>query len=498
MTKKFLSFLLGLIMIISVFPQISFAQSTYESRYDDMESYDYHHLGFESGNYCSFGSHANEVEPSDDVAYSGEKSLKFANRRHRNSTLKFIDIFKRELIKEDIGKTFRLSFMLYPDKTKGVYKKGVSDIDESERKNYFYTEEELKDSNGTEFSITMAGPNEKNYKHRTGNNSLTYDVYAQWNKWNQIYVYYTVGEQYLSTGSTEGLSDPYINSFRLGQDRINYGVDQGLCHTFYVDDFRVDEVEAKTEYTVTDNIVSVRNTFVDCKEPYARTIIMEYDKDNRLIGSFISDKSNVKDAGGNYIPLKCNYTKKQTDSTLYTVTYGNDYSHPLSPVASVYDRPEKMEYIDEIAATKRAKEMLRLSKATYTDALTEGIDTDNAYFFSTDDTEYKSSSDKDLSTKGTMDVNEKSSAYLKFDISDYKYNSTSHAYIRLYTSSMKAPGEIKIYATDDVREENEIRFSSAPEEKEQVSSKYTDGKLVEYWFDVSSYVNQRCNRAKRV
>ena len=497
MIRKSLCTILISIMLISVFPSVSFADKDYEKRYDDMESYDYHNLGFDSDNYCSFGGHSKEVEPSDDVACSGEKSLKLYNRRHRNSTLKFLDIFKRELTKDDVGKTFRLSFMLYPDKNSGVYKKGVSDIEESERKNYLYTEEELKDSNGTEFSITMAGPNEKNYKHRTGISSLTCDVYAQWNKWNQISVYYTVKEEYLPTGSKEELSDPYINSFRLGQDSINYGLNQGLCHTFYVDDFTVEEVGSKTEFSMTDGVVSVRNTFFDVSEDYVRTLIMEYDKDNKLIGSFVSEKSSVKDAGGNYVPLKCKYQRKQSDSSLYTITYGKDYSSPVSSLMSVYDRPEKMEYIDEVKGIKRAREMLSLSSATYTDALTEGLDTDNAYFFSTDDTEYKSSSDKDLSTKGTMDVNEKSSAYLKFDISDYKYNSTSHAYIRLYTSSMKAPGEIRIYATDDTRGEAEIRFSSAPEEKEQVSSKYTDGELVEYWFDVSSYVNDEMENGKK-
>ncbi len=489
MMKKSISSILILIMLISVFPHISFAE--YEYRYDDMESYDYHHLGFESNTYCSFGAYADEVEPTDDVAYSGGKSLKFSNRRHRNATLKFLDIFKRELTKDDIGKTFRLSFMLYPDKSKGVYNKVVSEMDKSELKNHLYTNEELKESKGTEFSIVMTGPNGKNYKYRANNDGLKYSAFAEWDKWNQVYVYYTVEDKYLSTKSTESLSDPYINSLRLGQDTINYGIDQGLCHTFFVDDFKVEEVEAKTEFSVSDNIVSVRNTFLDVDEDYARTLIMEYDKDNKLIGSFVSEKKSVRDITGKYVPLKCKYTKKAEDSSIYTVTYTDDYSKPLSPFVSIYDRPEDIEYIDEIKGRKRAQEMLRLSKADYKDALKVGLDTDNAYFFSIEDADYSSSNpDKNSGKKGDVSINENSSAYMKFDISDYKLSSTSHAYVRLYTSELKKPGDIKIYATDDEREESDITFSSSPQEKDQILSKYIDGDLVEYWFDISSYVNK--------
>ncbi len=496
--KRLLGVILFVSLLITGIPSYSFANDTYFSRFDDMEGYDYYHLGFESNTYCSFGANADEVKSSGDVAFSGEKSLKFGNRRHGNATLKFLDIFKRELTKDDVGKTFRLSFMLYPDKDAGVYNKAVSEIDESERKNHFYTQEELKESKGTEFSIVMTGPNGKNYKYRANNNTIKHDVYAEWNKWNQIYVYYTVEEQYLSTGTTEDLSDPYINSFRLGQDNIDYSINQGLCHTFYVDDFKVEEVKAKTEYSLTDGNVSVRNTFLDVNEDYVRTLIMEYDKDNKLIGSFVSEKSNVRDIAGKQTPLKCKYTRKVEDSSLYTVTYSEDFSNPVSPMTSIYDRPESMEYIDETKGRKRAQEMLRLSQADYKDALREGLDADNAYFFSVEDADFSSlSPDKDSGDKGDMDINANSSAYIKFDISGYKFSSASHAYVRLYTSYLKTPGDIMLYATDDERSENDIKYSSMPIEKEQISSKYIDGELVEYWFDVSSYANKMLLQGKK-
>ena len=155
-----------------------------------------------------------------------------------------------------MGKTFRISFYIYPDSTKPVYKSTPDSTTTDDE----FTTEELKQSKGAEFTVYLAGPDAKSYKYRTGVVN-THKFFAEWDKWTEINYYYTVEKQYLPTGSTEELSDPYLNAIRVGQSKGDDVLGSALADTFYVDDVKVSEVGARFYTNIKDGVAYVSTVF---------------------------------------------------------------------------------------------------------------------------------------------------------------------------------------------------------------------------------------------
>ena len=502
---KAISFSLTIIMLIGIFSSVTFAKEENTLGqvmfFEDFENLSHDKVGFHSKEvkYCEFGSYSGLAEISADIAYSGSYSMKLPGRYNELSSLKVLDILDRPVSRDDIGRTYRISFMIYLDKAKGVYYKKGNSYDETKGL-YSVTEEDLLSSEGTEISVTMAGPNGKNFKYRTGSEfSKTY--YIPWDEWTPVTFSYFVDNEHLSNGSEGSLSNPYIDSFRISQNSISVGTKEYICDTFYIDDLKVDVVSADVDYSMRGNDIAVIARYSPkCAEEYSRTFILEYSKDGRLIGSKVGDKitTTVNTVIGN--SSETYYVRKDAESDIYTVLYGKDISTPLYPVTQLHKYPDKYMFADSRFAVSRAKEMLASSKAEYKDAVTfdERVDKENAYFFSTEDTYADSSkSDKSMSTSGYVKVNAQTSGVIRFDISQLKEKSTSHAYIVLYPSNVRTGGDVTVYDYPHMWDEKSFTYSNIAQSGDKICTFTVNYAEVVSYIDVTSFVNKSISEGKK-
>ena len=495
---KAISFSLTIIMLIGIFSSVTFAKEENTLGqvmfFEDFENLSHDKVGFHSKEvkYCEFGSYSGLAEISADIAYSGSYSIKLPRRYNELSSLKVIDILNRPIEQSDVGKAYRISFMIYLDKNKGVYYKSASSRDEA-KELYSVTEEDLAINGGTSISVTMSGPNGKNFKYRTGS-EFARTFFVPWNEWFPVSYTYSVDATYLSSGSEDALSNPYIDSFRIAQNTISSGVNEYICDTFYIDDFRVEETGADIDYSLRGNNVTVLTRYTPgvCEE-YSRTFIFEYSHDGRLLGSKVGEKeaTRMNALVGN--TCETYYVRKSTESDIYTVSFGSDISKPLYPLTKLLMVPEKYQYADTQYALERAKEMLNLSKAEYKDAVAfdDRLDNDNAYFFSADDVYTDSSkSDKSMGSSAYIKVSSETNGFLKFDISELKEKSASHSYIVLYPSRLRKGGEMSLYEYPHLWEEKTLTFANTDAFGDKITTFKTDYAEVVNYIDVTSFVNK--------
>ncbi|MBE7046431.1 MAG: DNRLRE domain-containing protein [Ruminococcaceae bacterium] len=240
--KKVICLILVCIFILGTVPLTSYSVIISSDRIiksDDIESHSTSDKLVVNGNdyFCGFGTDIGGTVITDQFAHSGTKSIKQYGRYSMGATVKIHNLFDKKLTTDDAGARYTVSFYVYADKSSGVYKKSAAGVGESERVDYLYTEEELKSSTGCKFIVYLCGPDAKKYKYRTGTvNAQYYDI--PWNEWTCINYSYVVDSKYLPTDSAEDLSDPYLESIRVGNTG-DYSLDQGCPDTFYIDDITV-------------------------------------------------------------------------------------------------------------------------------------------------------------------------------------------------------------------------------------------------------------------
>lgn len=461
-------------------------------KYDDLESYDFNEK-FIVKSHKSFSQYGNLFEKtylSNKYIYSGEKSICQSGRYGNNGTIKALNIFDRELTKDDIGKTFMISFKVYFDKEAGAYKENPAELDGDERKELLYTEEELKESKGTEVIAYMAGPDGDTFANRSGIVSMGVKRFVPWNEWTEVYFYYTVEEKYLPTGSTASRSDPYLNAVRIGTD-ADYSIDNALADTFYVDDFKVSEVGAIVYGGfMEDSVQTIAYFTEDCRIPYARPILFEYNEDNKLLGVTMGELTDAED----YCEMSRNV--KDETSRVFVSVYANTFSPVVSPMVEVIRQPEYVGYITPDMAKARAKEMLALSKAEYKDALSfdKRVDKENEYFLTVGDTYSVKNAPSETRGEATgLIARDGYNSLVKFDISDSQKKSVSNAYVYFYTDSVATPGKAELYAVSNHWNEEELTHNNCPSKGEKISELQIDYKDIVYFFDITSYVNKTVN-----
>ena len=218
-------------------------------RADDFESYTVGKtFNSNSGTYRAFGNHSNVPKITSDVAYEGEKSLCMSGISHTSASLKILNFLQRKITLADVGTTFNISFMIYPDKTKGVYSSKGETVEDCTP----FTEEQLKETVSTEFRLLLAGPDGQNYTYRQGYNTKGkyLEFNAKWNEWNKVEFSYTVTEEFLDNNSLENLTNPYIDSLRIMQNGVDFSINQGIANTYYLDNFSVTALQTINTTTV--------------------------------------------------------------------------------------------------------------------------------------------------------------------------------------------------------------------------------------------------------
>ncbi|MBE7046429.1 MAG: DNRLRE domain-containing protein [Ruminococcaceae bacterium] len=468
------------------------ASSYYAVMTDDIESHELNEelLANSSAVFCNFGADSKETVITNTFSRSGSKSIKQSGRVSSGATVKIHNLFGRQLTEEDIGKTFLIELYVYADKNSGVYKQSVKDIPEEERDNYKYTDEELKQSTGCRFSVYMAGPDDKKYMHRAGITSDPFITkqHVPWNKWTPVKLYYTVTEEYLSNGSEENLTDPYLDSIRVGQAASANSIDRAFSDTIYIDDITVNEVGSTFKSAFVDGKMSVLNQFTQsCPVVDAKTMIFEYDPSGKLMGAMINSTPVSDDKTKKFIT---EYDVKANDSNVYVTVWSN--LHPLTPLSELSRSYNADDFVPPTVAKLRAEEMLSLSQADYKDALTkeDKLQKDNLYFFSSDDTYVKSDeADENFGTEGVMKVSESSSSMVKFDISSAECNSVSHAYVSLYTDAVVTGDDVDIYAVSSDWDEGNLTYNKIPSKGDRLDTVNAGYHRIVYFFDVTSYVN---------
>ena len=209
--KKILSVFLVLTMLIGcICTNVLSASADEIEKYDDMENYtskDKFNVKVHKS-FSNFGEGKAKITVSDKIVHSGQKALHQKNRNKTGGTIKALNLFGRELTKADVGKKIAISFYVYADMSDGVFKSAYSGDEGDDRQKHLYSAEELKKSEGTVISVLMAGPDEDNYQNRQGHETpFNGEYFIPWNQWTKITHYYTIGLEFLPTGSTEKKSD---------------------------------------------------------------------------------------------------------------------------------------------------------------------------------------------------------------------------------------------------------------------------------------------------
>ncbi|MBE7046428.1 MAG: DNRLRE domain-containing protein [Ruminococcaceae bacterium] len=448
--------------------------------------------------FCNFGANSKRTAITDEFSRSGNKSIIQSGRTSPSATVKIHNLFGNKLTMEDVGRTFLIKMYVYADKESGVYKQAVTGIPATEIEQYKYTDEELKESTGCEFQLYLAGPDGKNYKYRTGSNGInTVKKYpVRWNEWTPLTYYYTVKESYISTGSTEDLSDPYLDSIRVAQAGSTTDINKAFSDTIYIDDITVNEVGAEIQSCFYDGTMYMTGRFTDtCPDIDAKMMMMEYDSTGKLIGTKIQSAPVPSDRTEKSSMV---YNVKSDESKVYgTVWSGINPITPMTEFSKIYN-PEN--FVPPEIGVERAKEMLSLSKAEYKDALSfdERADRENEYFQSATDV-YVSAKNPD--TKAISDeyinVSPDYAGVVKFDISDSSMQSFSHAYLSFYTQSVATGGKVGLYAINSDWTEENLTYNKISSGMEKICELDVGYKDIVYFFDISSYANKMVKNGQK-
>ncbi len=461
-------------------------------RTDDLEEYETNKtFTSSSGLYRAFGGHSNSPKVTEANAYDGKKSILMSGISHTSASMKVLNFLQRDITEEDVGKTFKISFMMYPIKSAGVY----STVGDTANDCTKFDEQELSQSEGTRYAFVMAGPDGQNYQYRQGSNVSDHVTafFLPWDEWTEVTAYYTVEEEYLDNGSEDNLSNPYINSFRIIQNNINFGENQGLCNSYYFDCLSVTEVDAKLEYARNDDKISVRTKYLNSiQNDIARTLVSEYDSRGRLLSAKVGPKVNTGFQGGNMSISIMEYTPVSDDSDIYATVLTGVGITPAITKIKIGKRLPGYGFVTEDDAISRAKQMLTLSTATYKDAIDsdQGFDKENAYYFPVVDTYFDpSSTTQSNHDTTTMSVNTNRHGALKFDISNQEAKSVSHSYVGLYAYTMTSGGTFDIYSTSGEDWDETSVYSELPSVASKLDSIKMEYPGVVYYFDVTDTVN---------
>ncbi len=469
------------------------------TRVDDLEDYETGKtLTSSSGTYRAFGGHSNAPKITEANAYDGKKSILMSDICYTSASLKVLNFLQRDITTDDVGKTFRISFMMYPIKSEGVY----SSLGETTDECTPFTQEELDESVGTRYNVVLTGPDGQNYKYRQSStdDNHSYEVFLPWDEWTEVAIYYTVDDLYLDNGSEENLSNPYINSLRIYQLGNNFGVNQGICDSYYFDKLSVTEVDAKLDYARDDNKIIVRTEYLySIQNDIARTVVSEYDKEGKLLSAMVGPKVNTGFQTNSMNISLLEYVPESDDSEIYASVLTGVGITPAISKMKIGKRLQGYGFVTESQAVERAKEMIRLSKATYKDAIESdvGFDKENAYYFPTVDTYFDPESSQISNYKTTtLTVNPNRHGALKFDISKETNTSVSHSYVGLYTYSLTTQGAFDIYLLSGNNWDENSIYTDLPSVGNKIDSVNVEYPGVTYYFDVTDTVNTALSKGE--
>ena len=505
MLKKTISIILSLLLIITTLGNICvFAADNSDFgrdiKFDDFESYttgDTFTWSKTSSkhDYHTFGSYSMTPEASEDVAHSGNKSLKVFSRCDKGVSLKFINLY--EATNENVGNTYDFSLWIYADKNAGVYKNSAKSIGECTP----FTEEELSKSEGTFFDLIMAGPDGDNYQYRSGQGSIIGKYFVRWNTWTKINAQFTFTKSFVDNGSQEKGDNYAVNAFRLYQSGIDYSLNSGLCDTFYVDDVTVETTGASvsasgTNPENTDVSVEVKY-YKPSKEYSVRAIACEY-----LEGKLINIKSNenfiVKTNEKSY-PVKDTFTmnRKSENSEVRVYVVSSDFSKPVCSTQIINLVPWSVLVGESVDAY--TDEVISLSTATYKDAIDEIPDIDGNKYYHSSASSYTQSAEPDVvKFNNTLMVKNSCRTYIRFNLSDIP-DKTAYAYLRMYnykTSGTLDGGVISVYETDNNWQEDKLTHNNAPKLGEKISELEVTDANIPCYFNISEYMNKALKEGK--
>jgi len=210
-------------------------------RLDDMENYA-ENQEFKANqtpchNYGAFGGIGKGTVRA--ILKDGNTVLRLSPREDPLKSLKVNNLFGKPLTAEDVGKTYRISFKLYPDR--GTVYKNKS----TEEK---FTADALTNrSEGAYFTVQMAGNDDQRYKYRAGDSGIlekqggTPQFLLPWNTWTEVSFLYMVEADQLDNGSAEKQANPLVNALRIMQTQININgtAAAGFTQMYYLDDLTV-------------------------------------------------------------------------------------------------------------------------------------------------------------------------------------------------------------------------------------------------------------------
>jgi len=502
MKKRLLGMTLVLTIIFTLFSGINVIGSSVTkgfglvTKYDDMEGYD---VGAKFTwskpnsvyDFHSYGNYSKIPVASDEVAYSGNKSVKFSQRCDRQSSFKMINLFEPTM--ENVGTTYDISFKVYADKNAGVYKNSGKSVDECVP----FTDEELKKSEGTFINLVLAGPDGDNYKYRSGYGNPHASTFVKWNEWTEISTQFTFQEKFVDDGNTGKLKNPAVNAIRVYQSTIDYSLNEGLCDTFYIDDVTVQKAGAMVSATssnLENTEINIHTDFYKPSSQYkAKSIACEY-LDGRLINIKAGNVYTVNTTAHVY-PLRSSFsmTKKYKESDVVVYVMSSDYANPICRPRKVSLLPQSVvqERLDNIEGY--AEEVIKASTATYKDAI-EGqpVIDGNKYYRSTDGSYTQSSDANNTRFNESLVVRKTCDSYVKFSVPD-KTDKVAYAYLRMYTKKLSndnKPGTIEVYETGNDWEESKLTHNNAPKLGKKIAELYVDNYNVPYYFDITDYINE--------
>ncbi len=502
MKRRIVCLLLCLVMIMPMLGTISVVSASeiagefgIMTKSDDFESY-------ETGLRCSwsktssvidyhnYGGYGGVPVISDDVAYSGSKSVKFSSRCNRGASLKMINLF--EASEENVDTTFDISFWIYADKDAGVYKSTGDTTDDCTP----FTEEEFNKSEGTFFNMVLAGPDGDNYKYRSGYGNPNGSTFVKWNTWTKMSIQFTLTAKFLDNGSTDALMNPAVNAIRLYQNGIDYTVNSGLCDTFYVDDVIVEKAGATVSASEENQDGSILNIHADFYKPSqeysAKVFACEY-----LAGQLVNIKSGkeykVKNTLHTY-PTRSSFVleKKYKESQVVVYVLSSDFANPICRPTTINLVPwsvteERINSLDDYAQS-----IIDSSTATYKDNIEETPFVDGNKYYRSVGAAYTQSSEPDSTRfNNGLVVRSSCDSYIKFSVPD-KTDKVAYAYLRLFTTrngTNNVPGVISVYETGNDWVENNLTHNNAPKLGDKISELEVANHYVPYYFDITDYIN---------
>ncbi|MBE7046527.1 MAG: sialate O-acetylesterase [Ruminococcaceae bacterium] len=215
---------------------------------EDFEGYSYStQTHINTPHYRTFGSGGGSLTigtTSEDlsgmVPASGTNALGITGRGGSNIGIKINDVFQGLPVASDVGKVFRISVKVYPDKSFPLYKEAATSVANNTSA---LTDAEKETVTTTKIRLAYGGPDAQNYKYRTADQTLKTET-IPFNTWSTITGDITITEGMLDNGSTDttNKTNPLISSIRIDQSGVAGGLEEPICNTFFIDDLTITEV----------------------------------------------------------------------------------------------------------------------------------------------------------------------------------------------------------------------------------------------------------------